>query len=114
MTPLMYKFDPLNKLPDTPDEVISEACGILPLWLVNAPDDEKMLDTFKREYQFPFSESTGGKLDTDGTYLYPEDPPLYPLLMVYKPSTKETYYQYSYAWVAIEQEDGSTYFTRLD
>ena len=55
---------------------------------------------------------TTSTFDMDGTYHYPEDPPMYPLVRV--KYEDETVYFYPHAFVASIQSDGTTWMSRFD
>lgn len=105
-------IDPLDKY-NAPDEQLLEACGLLPYWVV----DDRYMDlplkeALDKQYQFGLYEITGGKVDSLGIYKYPEDPELYPILVIVRKD--ETFFQYPYGMVAIVQEDGSSFVCRMD
>jgi len=108
-------IDPLKQFTDEQDEKIAQACGILPVWVVN----DELFDTPLREalasqYGMPMSDfdEFGATVAPDGTYKSKGDPDLSPLIKIVRGT--ETFYQYEYAIIAIVQEDGSTYISRMD
>lgn len=105
-------FDPLQKH-NQPKRYILVICGLIPLWLVDEANFGLIAnEVFEKEYTFGVYEMTGGQVDEDGVYYYPEDPPLYPYYAMTR--GKETIYQYEYGIVSIIREDGSQFITRLD
>lgn len=105
--------DPLGHYSKIPSRKIAFSCGILPVWVIkpeyiNLP----LLKTLKLQYHFPIHELDGATVADDGIFKYPNDPDQYPLIKIQR--GKETFYQYEHAMIAIVQEDGSSYVTRMD
>lgn len=91
-----------------------EVLGIPPHWALN-PEFFHLPLKEALEIQYGFGsliEIEGGSVTADGTYLYPGDPPLKPLIEIGRGD--ETYYQYDYAIIAIVQKSGETFVTRMD
>ena len=55
---------------------------------------------------------TGAKINERGIFIYPGDPPFYPILKIER--NGETIYQYQHSFVAIIDHDGNTIVTRCD
>ena len=93
---------------------ILEMSGLLLHWAKTG--DEAGLGfkhTFERTYQFGLHEVTGGKVDDEGVYTYPEDPSLFPVIKITR-ATGEACYIYDYGIVAIIEADGTQFITRMD
>jgi len=113
MTHSTITIDPLGKFSQTSEKSIIEACGIIPYWIVNGDHDKKIMDIFREKYSFGIHEMTGATILNNGTYLYPEDPPLYPLIRLHRGG--EVMFQYDHAIVAVTRPDtGETFITRMD
>lgn len=116
------KIDPTGKITeDAPKgqlkEHILDACGLIPHWVVSWNKEPEagpkaLFDFLDITYGFGMHKM-GGTLDADGTYRYPQDPPLYPLISM---ETRDgTLYQYDYGIVAIPMGDqGGHFITRMD
>jgi len=108
-----YQFDPTNKFTEVTDAMLYEACGILPTWVMAKEYAHKpLLEALKEQYQFPMFESEKATITEDGVFQYPGDPDQHPLIKIQR--GKETFYQYEHAMIAIVQEDGSSYVSRMD
>jgi len=129
--------DPLNHFhtgwPSFKSEIM-QACGAIPIWAiewatVRMTDSMEitLADFLGKAYKFGMYPMSG-TIAEDGVYLYPEDPPLYPLLKMnfVEPtnskmhhvekehsSNKVMLYQYLHAIVAII-EKGNTLVVRMD
>ena len=91
-----------------------DVLGLPPHWALN-PFFFHMPLKEALEIQYGFGsliEMNGGTVTDEGTYLYPDDPPLEPLIKIERGD--ETYYQYDYAIIAIVQKSGETFVTRMD
>lgn len=104
------QIDPLAKFPGVPETRIIEACGLLPRFVL--ADDAPIRANLEHCYAFGVHEITGGTIDPDGTHHYPEDPDLYPLMVIRKGA--ERMFIYEAAIVGILGDDGATFVTRLD
>jgi len=118
-----YKIDPTGHFTDhigNPDQLrfatdnLLEACGFIPEWVMydKDHDDLNMKDMLETHYPYGMFEIDNSIIDSDGTYHYPEDPDMYPLIKMER--GEETLYQYKYGLVAIVQKDGSLFVTRMD
>ena len=109
-------IDPLKAF-DGDAKYITTVCGILPLWATNG-GGETMKDSLKNQYAFYTGEMTGGSVDDDGVYSYPEDSDLYPMLKIERldgDELKEVCTIYEYAIVACRNvETGDLWVTRMD
>ena len=94
---------------------ILEACGAIPAWIVHGDQSLGFQERVTKEYGYPVSQSTGGTIDPDGTYHYPEDPPLYPLISIQDGG--EFCYQYEHsmvAFISFKDNKQTVYVTRMD
>lgn len=108
-----YEVDPNNKFPHLSRHDMYSTLGYLPGWVMNSEFFDKPLkEALDEQYCCGLFEMTGGVIDSNGVFRYPEDPELHPLIKIIR--GKETFYQYQSAIVAIVQEDGSTFMTRMD
>lgn len=109
-------IDPNNKFPGVEQARILEACGLIPGWIMdwtlNHSEDLPLKDYLDQTYGFGlYAMGEKTTIDPDGTYHYPEDPDLHPLISFTTPLG--TLYMYQYAIVAIPTEDG-LFVTRMD
>ena len=104
--------DPLTKF-TVPTEQLMEMCGVLVNWACLAVRSENMKQSLEDSYGFgTLLEMTGGTVTDNGTYQYPEDPDLYPLVTVYVNMVPRVHI-YEYAIVALVQGQ-DTFVTRMD
>lgn len=90
-----------------------EELGFLPMWAMNPTfRDLSLRDALEQQYGLPLYEISGGTLDKDGTYRYPGDPPLAPLIRIDRGD--EVFYQYPHAIVVIVDAQGGIFATRMD
>jgi len=100
--------------PNMTIQQIDSTLGFLPNWLCNMDFlDFNAKDALERQYGFgslhKFEET---KIDENGVWFYPGDPPMLPLSKVTR--GEETIYQYLYGLVAIVDKDGNSFCTRMD
>ncbi len=106
-------IDPLNKHSNVQEENLIRTFGFIPQWALNSEFEDKPLkEALDIQYGFGLYELTDTKIKDDGTWKYPGDPDLFPILKLKRGN--ETLYQYNYGLVAIVQEDGSSFCTRMD
>lgn len=93
---------------------LSGMLGFLPIWVadggIRGLDAQEALT---RAYPFPTYEMDG-EITDDGTYLYPEDPPLRPLATMRRSDEGETIYFYPHAMVGVVKANGDQWVTRMD
>jgi hypothetical protein len=110
-----FTIDPNDKHTHLPAEAIIGSLGVLPIWALGKGYDEDWAGCFERQYDFWVGRTDSQKthIADDGTYQYPEDPDLDPLLHIR--GVNEEVYFYQYALVAIRNlhTDG-VFVTRLD
>lgn len=86
-------------------------CGLVLPWVQAWDGSGSLKDYLEGRHGFPLHEMSGGSVDADGVYSYPEDAALKPLVKVEFESC--TFYQYFYGILAIVSPEG-TYITRMD
>ena len=95
-------YDPLNMLPeDVTKYDMQQAIGILLDWARFPSKDVGI--TMREMYGFPIEPIKDGHISQDGTYNYPQDVPLFPVIQIDHPS--QTVYLYRYALVGIVSKD---------
>lgn len=102
--------DPNNKFPGVDSQNLLGFCGLIPGWIRDDPTlsfQEQVIGS----YGLPAPEMTGGVLDADGCYRYPDDPPLHPIVKWQR--GEEVMYMYDLAIVSFVK-DGVTFVTRVD
>ena len=108
-------IDPLLKHGEWTQKQIIEMLGLVPNWaaegLVNDADGG-MKETLINNYPYYGGAMTGGTIEEDGTYHYPEDPPLYPLVSMR--GKNETFFMYEYGMVAVRTDAGNHWMARFD
>ncbi len=103
-------YDPLKEYAGNTEARLDEACGLIPMFLKN--DEEPIKDNLEAGYGFGnLIEMTGGNVEKNGMYYYPEDPPLAPYIKFVKAG--ETLYIYPYGIVAIV-DASNTFVSRMD
>jgi len=108
--PIKHEYSPSQ---ETIKEV-NKVCGLPLYWVITEEDDSiPFKDVLSSAYDSPMSEFIGGTITKEGIYNYPDSSNLEPLIKVYNPETKETFYQYNYGIIAIVQEDGSSYISLM-
>lgn len=105
--------DPLDKFHHMTDNEIYQTLGALPYWVINEQYMEIPLkEALDKQYGFGLYKSTGQTIEKDGTYKFPGDPNLYPLIKIERKD--EIFYQYLYGMVVFVNKDGTTFVTRMD
>jgi hypothetical protein len=89
-----------------PSEIV-ELCGLL-LYFIDAFNTDSFRVQMESRYGFPLCEISGGEVKPDGTYIYPEDPILYPIMEIRR--GEEICWIYEYAIVAFN----NGFVTRMD
>ena len=108
---LTLNIDPLDHFKADPLE-IATALGFIPAWLSKANEYPNIKTALIDQYVYYMGDITGGEIDSDGVYRYPEDPPLYPLASAELDG--ERFYQYQYGIVATVTSDGQQWVSRFD
>lgn len=110
---MKFIIDPTNSF-NIGEGTINDILGILPLWVSEIPEDEDLKNGLEEAYGMGSLYSmTGGLVEEEGTYIYPSDPELKPLVRCDR--VNETYYQYHYGIISIVYKDGrDTFVTRMD
>jgi hypothetical protein len=105
-------IDPLDMHTEIPQEHLVESLGYIPYFLKQRMSDETAKEALTRMYGFgELFEMTNGKV-VDYVYKYSGDPDLYPIAEMTSGNT--TVLQYKYGIIAILEENGSTFVTRMD
>ena len=109
--------DPLKKF-NADFRKIVEACGFLPQWAALAAVEEKYNRSFKEaliaNYAFYTGPSEGGEINEVGEYIYPDDPPLAPLVVLMSDHVDDMCFIYQYGFVGTVAPDDSQWVTRMD
>lgn len=94
-----------------PYDNIIDACGVLMAWGWDAVQADDAITKMTDFYPYPCSGLKNVIVRADGTYLYPGDPAMHPLMSV--TSDTAEVFVYEHAMVAIRQGD-KTFVTRMD
>lgn len=94
-------------------EMTAEHLGFLP-FMVDENDPDDAITQFDKNYVHGggWRDYNGFEMESDGTLICAEDPPLHPLAQTR--FRDETIYVYQYAWVAVRQPDGTYRVARMD
>jgi len=120
-TGLGIKIDPLRQFEAVKPNRLFEATGLIPYFVNEAfmceqedSTPEELMEVMLEAYGFGMSGNMldyGGEILGDGTYQYPEDEPLYPLVEFQLKTC--SIYVYQHALVAVVGDD-SEVMTRMD
>lgn len=105
-----FVIDPTDSFIHVEPERLVDACGFIPYW-IDVTDERSFQQQVDDNYGFGLSEFNGAKVSGDGTYAYPDDPPLKPYLKWERPG--EVAYMYAHAMMSFIK-DGKTFVTRVD
>lgn len=103
-------IDPNNKFPGVSGIALINACGLIPMWVESVDEDQSIKDSVIAAYQFPTYKFEGEVL-ADGTYRYPGDPDLHPIVSWTRGD--ETVFMYQHAIIAFITGD-DVFITRMD
>jgi len=105
---ISWLIDPNNKfMRDDPNRLLG-SLGIIPNFITN--DTKDVIQEALNRYQFGGPEMKGGEVDKDGVYLYPQDPPLYPLASCMAGGKRIYIYQYGMiSFVDLITREANTY-----
>lgn len=111
----MFKLtiDPNNKF-NRPDHFLLEACGFIPGWVAEWADSDSaksLKDHLDDTYGFGLYQFDQGSINEQGTYSYPQDEDLDPLIKI--ETDEGDFYMYQYAIVAIPTPTGP-FICRMD
>ena len=114
--PYTIQFDPLGAYPSTEPSALVEATGFLAPWALewaaNPAPTEDLPSHMEACYGFgELHRLEGGTINPDGTFSYPGDPDLSPIMKL--SAHGETFYVYPHAIVAFLSEY-STFVSRMD
>ena len=119
MIELRSELDPTKSFTNAPIERLVQAMGILPNWVAEAleagcADIEALTASLADSYGFgELHNLKGGEVAKDGTYQYPQDPPLRPLAKI--ETADLAIYFYPHAMLSIvEKKSGDAFVTRMD
>ncbi len=105
-----WTIDPHNYFKDVSSERLVQACGILPHFIHDRKD---VVETALKRYRFPVNPFSGYEIYDNGTYQYPGDPALHPL-MTCVAGGKEIFI-YEHSWIAFRDlETKETIMYRMD
>lgn len=115
---ILWLVDPTGEIRRrgvTSVERIQAACGFIPSFF-DFDDDRPCVVQLRERYMFGCSPLFGVTIQEDGTWQYPDDPDLPPLMSADFPANNERVYIYQHAFVAVVKTDGSAkpYCTRCD
>lgn len=109
------KFDPLGKYPHLEKAQIVEALGILPVWACDKRPEEGFEDCFKRCYDFWMGDIGGEtEIAEDGTYSYPDDPDMYPVLRLWDGEEEVLFYPHALVAIRTIGSEYPAFVTRMD
>src|SRR5210317_679952 len=108
------EIDPLKKYPNALPDRIFAAAGYIPGWLTDPHFEQfNAIETIKMNYPYWSGDSLKqAKLDEEGIFTYPGDPPFYPILKIER--NGEIIYQYQHAFIAIVDKNENVTITRCD
>lgn len=80
-------YDPCGKFPTATPERLFDACGLIPGFVMQAlyresSTPQEVFDYMTEAYGFGAYPIEGGLLMDDGSYFYPDDPAVYPYVMI--------------------------------
>ena len=116
-------IDPQDHFPQLPSELFTW-CGLCPPWFIDWSltnqqegwdNADPLKDYMDLAYGFGLYEMTGGTIDPETLlHSYPEDPDLYPLLVMGNNGVQQ-YIQYEHAIIALRDKEIDPWFiTRMD
>lgn len=115
-------IDPHNVWPETPAKQLFEECGFLPTWVISYsvfkglkdPEATNLKKWLDNSYGYGLYEMTGGFVTDDYIHKYPEDPDLFPLIVM-KVTSGEEFVQWQHGICAMRQAKEDAWFiTRMD
>lgn len=115
---MMVTIDPLAAFEKVQPGRLFAATGLIPQFAMEAfagPSEtvREFYDHMVKIYGFGGWELKGGEVDKAGVYLYPEDEPLSPLVLLQYPESSIEVLIYQHAILAIRDED-ETIVCRMD
>lgn len=111
---LKIVIDPTNSYPKDLRGGLMDATGLIPYFIAEAAEETTargVYDVMVEAYGFGGHEMDGGSVSSDGTYSYPEDPDLAPLVSFELDAGFVYVYQYGIVGIASPNE---TIVTRMD
>ena len=90
-----------------------DACGYIPSWVADGDyTNYPLQEALDLQYNFGLFEIEGGTVNKEGIFQYEGDPDQYPLIKMNRGA--EILFMYPHAIVAIVNEKGETFITRMD
>jgi hypothetical protein len=110
--------DPTGTFTGIKHNKLLAACGLLPYFVQEAAlsgplDATDTMEVLKECYGFPAAEMSGGKVTKDGTYQYPDEPDMAPMVSFKIDATDTEVLVYQLAIVAVRDSE-TTLITRMD
>lgn len=107
------QIDPLGKFSSVPPQRLLEATGLLPMFLMQGLDKGEDAQTaLTSRYQFYMGPLEGGRILPNGSFQYPGDPVLHPIVSCHLPD--ESIYFYQHAIVGVVKTTGEQWLARMD
>ena len=119
MVELRSELDPTKSFTNAPTERLVQAMGILPNWVADGleagcADIEALTEALAGYYGFgELHDLKGGEIAENGTYQYPEDPPMPPLAKIESADLSIYFYQHAKLSI-VEKKSGDAFVTRMD
>lgn len=98
---VMWVLDPNQVLNEQPEVTLSRL-GLIPNFI--DPESEDLVGTALARYSFG-GPPMGGKIESDGTFRYPGDPPLQPVASAVVLEQQFTIYVYNYGIIGFVKGD---------
>jgi len=110
-----FIVDPTDSFASVSMNQCIETCGILPHWALHALHQSAEIGEFMEGcYGFPIYEMEGGEVEQDGTYTYPGDPKLPPIMVLYNGEKEILIYQYAIVAWRDRTLGAPAFVTRMD
>jgi len=119
MIKVRLELDPTKSFTNAPVKRLVEAMGILPSWVAGGleagcADIEALTVSLANSYGFgKLHNFKGGEVAENGTYQYPEDPPMPPLAKIESADLSIYFYQHAMLSI-VEKDSGGAFVTRMD
>jgi len=102
---VIWGIDPTNNFEGVDPDKLVKSVGYIPTFI--NPESDDVVKEALHHYGFGGPEMTGGTIEEDGTYKYPEDPDLYPLCKGYAGDKLIFIYQFGIIAFVDTEGDGS-------
>jgi len=93
---VQWVLDPNKKFGHMTDQELADSLGLIPTFI--ELEDEDVITAALNRYQFGGPSMKGGTVDSNGVYLFPEDPPLEPYATCM--AGGKTIYVYAYGMIS--------------